>query len=154
MRTRKKTKSNTRRHPISPRAHPIFVALLVCLVLLAAGAVPGAGPDDKKKRGPADDFLIFGTIFTEQGFAVQGAKIEVRRAGEKKVRGTARSDRRGEFGVRVPAGAEYEVTIAARGFSKAERKVDGKMGQRFDFVERLKRDGKDAAKPAAGEKQP
>ncbi len=106
----------------------------MCILLAAASA---QGADDKKKK-PAEDFLIFGTVFTEQGFALQGAKIEVRRAGEKKVRGRAVSDRRGEFGVRVPEGAEYEVTIEARGFVKDARKVDAKIGQRFDFVARLK----------------
>lgn len=156
-RMKRTTSSRPARHPTHRITHLICGALLVCILLLAAFPAPSApvpGADDPKKTKPADDFLIFGTVFTEQGFGLQGAKIAVRLAGEKKVRGRAISDRRGEFGVRVPAGAEYEVTIEARGFTKAGRKVDAKTGQRLDFVARLQMAGKAAAKDAAGEKKP
>jgi hypothetical protein len=153
-RTRKKTKNNPRRHPFSPLAHPTFAALLVCCLLGAAVVSAGAGEQHKKRRGPADDFLIFGTVFTGQGFALPGARIEVRRSGEKKISGRAVSDRRGEFGIRVPAGAEYDVRIEAKGFARAERKVDGKIGMRFDFVERMEPEAPAAAKNTAGEKKP
>ena len=175
--TRKMTRTkrkNSPRHPFSSGGHLIRVTLLVCIcAALAAGPVASlpvpeapAPPalaaaearaklqdDGAKKKGPAEDFLIFGTVFHEQGFALAGAKVEVRRAGEKKVRGRAISDRRGEFGIRVPVGAEYEVRIEARGFAAHERKVDGKQGQRFDFVARLQPEGKTPAK-GEGEKKP
>ena len=137
-----RTTSNPPRHPFPCPPHPISVTLLVCLLLvLAAGpasSVPVSLPDQPKRKPPVEDFLIFGTVMTEQGYAVQGAKIEVRRVDEKKVRGRALSDRRGEFGIRVPLGAEYEIRIEARGFQKAERKVKAESVQRFDFVEKLK----------------
>lgn len=163
MRTMKTTRTSNPlpRHPFSPLPHPIFVTLLVCFWLaLAANPAPAvpfwkdpaAGADHQQKKAPAEDFLIFGTVLNDQAFAFQGAKIEVRRAGEKKVRWRAMSDRRGEFGIRVPHGAEYDVQIEARGFAKAERKVDGKNGQRFDFVVRLQ---PEAAAPGKGaEKKP
>lgn len=162
MRTMKTTRtSNPRaRHPFSPPPHPISVTLLVCIWLaLAAGPAhayplwkdPAGGASHQEKKAPAEDFLIFGTVLNEQAFAFQGAKIEVRRAGEKKVRWRAVSDRRGEFGIRVPHGAEYDVNIEARGFAKAERKVDGKSGQRFDFLVRLQPEAqksREATKPS------
>jgi len=146
MMTTRKT-SNLPRHPSPCPAHRIGVTLLACLYLaLAADLVSGAPllaspvptAQTQKKKPPADDFLIFGTLFKEQGFAFPGARIEVRRAGEKKVRGRAISDRRGEFGIRVPRGAEYEVRIEARGFATMNRKVDARTETRQDFVERMK----------------
>lgn len=140
--TRMRTRKNSPRHPFPGTPHPIAVTLLVCLLLvLAAGpasSFPVSPADQPKHKPPAEDFLIFGTVLSDQGFTVQGAKIEVRRAGEKKVRGRAWSDRRGEFGIRVPLGAEYEIHIEARGFEKAERKIKAEAAQRFDFVEKLK----------------
>jgi hypothetical protein len=41
-------------------------------------------------------------VFTDQGFALPGARVRVRRADEKKPKWEATSDRRGEFAVRVP----------------------------------------------------
>ncbi len=156
MRTRKT--SNPPRHPFPRLRHPICVTLLVCLLLvLAAGpasSVPISRPGQSKPKPPAEDFLIFGTVFSDQGFTVQGAKIEVRRAGEKKVRGRAFSDRRGEFGIRVPLGHEYEVRIEARGYQKAGRKVKAEFAQRFDFVERLKPLDSAPQKKGQGEQKP
>ena len=158
MRKTTRTSNPRAQHPFFRPAHPISVTLLVCFWLaLAAGParsypawkVPAAKASHAQRKPPADDFLIFGTALNEQGFAVPGAKVEVRRAGEKKVRWRAVSDRRGEFGIRVPHGAEYDVQIEARGFAKDQRKVDGKNGQRFDFLVRLQPEtvkGKEPAK--------
>jgi len=155
MRTRKT--SRRPRHPSLRFPHRIGVTLLAWLFLALAAdlASPAAiqaaqapTSSSQQKKPPADDCLLFGTVFDEQGFAMQGAKIEVHRAGEKKVRGRAISDRRGEFGIRVPRGAEYEVRIEARGYEKAGRKIDAKTETRVDFVERLK------PLPDAGKKKP
>ena len=99
-------------HPFLPSSHPIRVTLLVCgWVALATGLAPASPVSEVPAAGSQSP--------------------------QKKVRWRAMSDRRGEFGIRVPLGAEYEVAIHARGFAKAERKVDGKVGQRFDFLVRL-----------------
>lgn len=94
---------------------------------------------DPRKRTRADEqrFLLFGTVFTAQGFALPGAKVEVRRAGEKKVRWSSISDRRGEFAIRVPPGAEYEVTVTSKDFETMVRKVDATSGVREDMVFRM-----------------
>ena len=121
------------------------VALALCLVLVptvsSRGSAEGYGgpaADQKEKRSHQNDFLIFGTVFTEQGFSLPGAAIRVRRSGEKKVAGEATADRRGEFAVRVPQGAEYEITVAAKGFQDETRKIDAKLGNREDLVFRLR----------------
>lgn len=96
-----------------------------------------AGGERQKKGSHEHDFLLLGTVFTEQGFALPGAAIRVRRAGESKVRWEGRSDRRGEFALRIPQGAEYELSVTASGYREQTRKINAKTGDREDLVFRL-----------------
>jgi carboxypeptidase family protein len=98
---------------------------------------PPAGAAQSKKGAHENDFVLFGTVFTEKGFALPGAEVRVRRAGERKPRWEARSDRRGEFAVRVPRGAEYEMSISAKGYQEQTRKIDARTGSREDLLFRL-----------------
>jgi len=117
-----------------------FRPAVLILGVVAMLAQPSGGVSDEqtKRPRPCEQFLIFGTVFQESGFLLSGAKIEVRRAGEKKVRWRQTSDRRGEFGVCVPPGAEYELTVKAKGFEEQSRKVDARVGKREDLVVRMK----------------
>jgi hypothetical protein len=114
--------------------------LALTVLALLAGVVPAAGgaADEPKKPRLADQFLIFGTVFEESGRLLPGAEIQVRRAGEKKVRWRHYSDRRGEFGVRVPPGAEYDLTAKAKGFEEQTRRIDARNGTREDIVIRMR----------------
>jgi len=112
------------------------VALLLALtcswgVVSAPAARAGAQSSSKSH---AHDFVIFATVFTAHGFALPGARVRVRRADEKKFRWEAMSDRQGELGIRVKQGAEYEVTIEARGLKPQTRKVDAREGNRQDLT--------------------
>jgi hypothetical protein len=101
-------------------------------------ALPEAfGADQGKKSARESDFLVFGTVFDERGFAYHGAVVRVRRAGERQVRWEARSDHRGEFAVRVPRGAEYEMSVRATGYPELARHIDARAGSREDVVFRL-----------------
>lgn len=111
------------------------ILLAGLLIALAPGGA--AGEPQRDKGSHQDDFLVFGTVFTEKGFALPGAEVRVRRAGERKTRWEARSDRRGEFAVRVPRGAEYEMRVAAAGYQEQTRKIDARTGNREDLVFRL-----------------
>jgi hypothetical protein len=111
---------------------PAIVSAL-CLLLAASGMAAV----EQSKKGK-QSFLIFGTVFTEKGFSLPGAEVLVRRTGEKKVRGEAASDRRGEFAVRVEPGYEYEVSVKARGFVEAKQIVDGRTANRQDLLFRMK----------------
>jgi hypothetical protein len=107
------------------------------LLVLAPGviAVPGAAAGNQKQTDShAHDFVIFANVFTEQGLTLPGAKVRVRRTNEKKFRWEAVSDGRGELGVRVKQGAEYELTIEARGFKPQTRKIDARGGNREDLT--------------------
>lgn len=93
--------------------------------------------EKKKKHSHQHDFLLIGTVFTEKGFSFEGAELHVRRMTEVKFRWEARSDRRGEFAIRVPQGADYQIGVQAKGFQGQTRTVDAKSGDREDLVFRL-----------------
>lgn len=156
---RKRSSSNSllcfARHLFPRWNHPIprMLIQLAALLLSVAGFVLSASANrataapaalgsvirdaQSGKGSHENDFLLFGTVFTEKGFALPGAQIRVRRAGERKARWEARSDRRGEFAVRVPRGAEYEMSISAAGYQEQTRKIDARTGNREDLVFRL-----------------
>ena len=123
-------------HPYPVLGHRTCWRMLTVAAALACLAAGAAG-EEQKKSTPRNDFLIFGTVFTEQGFSFRGAEIRVRRAGEKKVRWESRADARGEFAIRVPSGGEYEMTVSVKGHREEKRKVDARTGNREDMVIRL-----------------
>ena len=92
---------------MSCNQRPLVAA--IAIALLAAFAPAAASPTGKQ---PEPYALIFGTVFDQQGRAVQGVPIVIRRADKKKPKWNLVSDRRGEFAQRVPAGAaEYIVAV-------------------------------------------
>lgn len=127
--------------------NPGFCRLtLVRLTLALAGVVFLSGPllssawavvPQSSSSSHAHDFVIFTTVFTEKGFALPGARVRVRRADEKKFRWEATSDQRGEFAVRVPQDADYEMTVEARGYKVHVQKVDATEGNRADLTIRM-----------------
>ena len=57
-----------------------------------------------------------------------GAQLRIRRAEEKKFRWNAYTNSRGEFAIRVPPGADYEVVVQSKGFAEAAQPVNAKNG--------------------------
>jgi hypothetical protein len=82
----------------------------------------------KKKYSHANDFLIRGTVFNEQALSFPGVQLRIRRAGEKKFRWESYTNSRGEFAVRVPHGADYEMVVRAKGFAEQTHAIDAKSG--------------------------
>ncbi len=128
-------------HRFSPFHHHTFVrAMLACLLPLwlaaaSLAAGPARPPQSSSSSGShAHDFLIFSTVFTSQGFALYGAHMRVRRAGEKKYRWEAMSDHSGELAIRVPQNAQYEMMIEAKGFKAQTLRVDATQGARADLT--------------------
>lgn len=113
----------------------VLTLIGVAVLVPPLGGVP---EEPQKKQRLTDQFLISGTVFEESGFLLPGAEIQVRRAGEKKVRWRQVSDRRGEFAVRVPPGTEYELTVKVKGFEEQSRKIDARTGNRADLTIRMK----------------
>ena len=129
-----------RRHPLQWGSHPTKWRAVATILLLASLAGSGAKlangeTQENKKRPP--ELVIRGTVFSEKGFSLAGATIRVNRVGERKTRWEAMSDRRGEFGVRVPPGAVYEVHVKAKGYAEQTQKVDGQSSLYEDLVFRM-----------------
>lgn len=132
------------------------VILLIGLALGVAAPAPSAAKD-KKGTPPC---VVFVTVFNEKGFAYPGAEARLRRAGEKKDRWRALSDRSGEFAMRVPPGQEYELTVSAKGYRTQALKVDARQSNQVDLTLRLepaskeKRTEEKAAKEKAAKEKP
>lgn len=97
----------------------------------AAQASKSPAPAEKpghKKYSHANDFLIRGTVFNEKAFSFPGVELRIRVAGKKKYRWDSYTNSRGEFAVRVPQGASYEILVRARGFEPQTCTVDAKNG--------------------------
>jgi hypothetical protein len=84
---------------------------MLVLVMAAGMILPhaAAARDQNQPNSLAHDFVIFASVFHGQGFALPGAKVCVRRANEGKFRWEGISDSRGELGIRVKQGAEYQL---------------------------------------------
>ena len=131
------------RHHFSPLSHLNFVratiacVFVMCLTGVSIAAATPRFQSSSTSKSHAHDFLIFTMVFTDRGFALYGARTRVRRAEEKKFRWEAMSDHRGELALRVPQGAEYEMTIEARGFKTQTRKIDARDDLRADVTIRM-----------------
>jgi hypothetical protein len=107
----------------------------------AAPSKPG-----KQKYSHKNDFLIRGTVFDEKALSSPGAQLRIRRVGEKKFRWDTYTNSRGEFAVRVPQGADYELVVHVRGFPDQTRTINAKNeDSQENVVFRMQ--------PAAGDKK-
>ena len=113
----------------------------------AAQSSPSSESTSKQNPNQAaarhsNDFLVRGTVFTQEGFALPGAELRIRRSAEKKFRWQTVSNSRGDFAVRVKMGADYEVLVRAKGFAEQTVPVDAKTGDRYkDLVFRMEHQG-------------
>lgn len=122
----------------------VRIAVLGALVVVAPplGASQETPPANQQpprtsgsgKHSHKDDFLIHGTVFQPSGLACPGARLRIRRAGEKRFHWETRTNSRGEFAVRVPQGAEYQVSVEAKQYPAVVKTIDGKSGAREESV--------------------
>jgi len=140
-----------------PISHSTVLActLASCIAMLSAQEPGQPQPATPQQSAPSDessskqaqnktphgnDFLIRGTVFTEEGFALPGAELHIRRAADKKFKWNDASNSRGEFAIRVKMGADYEVVVRARGYRDESQAVNAATGERFkDLVFRMQR---------------
>ena len=83
--------------------------------------------------------VVAGTVFREPGFVLPNAEVELRMTvaplGVKRAKTLAtRSDGRGEYAFRLPAGkAEYAVSVKADGFISEEKPAKIELEERVDI---------------------
>jgi len=92
------------------------------------------GKPGKTKYSHANDYLIRGTVFTEKALSFPGVQLRIRKVGEKKFRRESYTNSRGEFAVRVPQGADYEMVVRVKGYVEQTRTIDAKSGANEESV--------------------
>ena len=107
-----------------------FAVFLTPVSRVALASPPQSSSSSKgaQKHSHANDFLIRGTVFTDKALSFPGVQLRIRRAGEKKFRWEDQTNSRGEFAIRVPQGAQYEVVVRAKGFAEQIKTIDGRTG--------------------------
>ena len=95
---------------------------------------PASSSSKHSRNSHASDFLIIGTVFTDKAYAFPGVHLRVRRSTEKKFRWETYTNSRGEFAIRVPQGAEYEIVVVAKGFTDQGKAISAKSGISEDSV--------------------
>jgi hypothetical protein len=100
---------------------------------------PSPTSSSKSKPHPshAHDFLVRGTVFNEKALSMPGAQLRIRRSGDKKFHWQSQTNSRGEFAMRVPQGAEYEIVVHVKGYNDQARPIDAKVGAEGSLVFRM-----------------
>jgi hypothetical protein len=118
------------------------------LLLLLAVVFPLTGAD-KKKVAQEPYALVGGTVFKESGFVLPGADVTLLpnpqpdKPAVKIKKMQARSDGRGEFVFRVPAGGmSYTVRASAKGFQSEEKSVTVQGEERLEVTFQLREESK------------
>src|SRR5258707_14204763 len=86
----------------------------------------------KQKYSHADDFLIRGTVFTDQALSFPGVQLRIRRADEKKFRWEDTTNSRGELAILVLQGTQYKLVAHAKSFSDQTRTVAARTGSVYN----------------------
>ena len=108
----------------------------------APPAKTGASSGKKSNSKHQHDFLIKGTVFTQEGLSYPGAQIRIRKAGTKSFHWQDAANSRGEFAIRVIQGAKYEVVVSAKGCKEQTKSVDATGDQRVgEVVFHMEREG-------------
>jgi hypothetical protein len=98
-----------------------------------SSSAPAASTHDSSSSGKPHQtipaFLILGTVFNEKDYAFPGVEVKIRRKGEKKFLYDMYTNSRGEFGVRVPDGIEYEVVVRQRNYKEQSQDVVANMAE-------------------------
>lgn len=119
---KKKTRKRT-----GIRLLSILALALLCVASLAA------------REKPKPYAVVAGTVFREPGFVLPNAEVQLRMTvpppGVKHAKPlTTRSDVRGEYAFRLPAGkAEYAISVKADGFVSEEKPAKIESEERVDI---------------------
>jgi len=106
-------------------------------------STPAGSSSSKSKPhySHANDFLVRGTVYNEKALSFPGAQLRIRRSGEKKFRWESYTNSRGEFAMRVPQGADYELVVHVKGYVDQARPINAKEGNDGSFIFRMELPG-------------
>ena len=112
----------------------------------APSSAPPSGAESSNKKKATSrhqhDFLIKGTVFTQEGLSFAGARIRIRKVGDKSFHWQDVANSRGEFAIRVLQGAQYEVVVDAKGCKEQKKPVNATGSERIgDVVFHMDREG-------------
>lgn len=125
-----------------PKRVGLFFSFVFICAFLASSTQPFAQKDEgKEKHKPIAPYaLIKGSVFAESGLSLRGAKVMLRKAGDKKPKWETLSGEGGEFAFRVPPGkSNYVVTSRMQGYEENSREVQIENDERVDISVVLKR---------------
>jgi hypothetical protein len=106
----------------------VFLTSVSHAALISQPQSSSSSKNGKRKYSHANDFLIRGTVFTDKSLSFPAVQLRIRRAGEKKFRWEDQTNSRGEFAIRVPQGAQYEMVVRAKNFADQIRTIDARTG--------------------------
>ncbi len=123
----------------------VLVVKWACVAALAGvwllgGMAPRAEGAEKKPKASEPYGVIAGSVFRETGFSFAGVEVVVvwEVDGKKKKEWKGRSDARGEFAFRVPAGVgRYTVRVKADGHAPEERSLEIGLDERRELSIRM-----------------
>lgn len=102
--------------PVDRQRRACLAALLAVLASLGEAAMA--------QGRPAEQALLFGTVFRGSYLALEGARVVAYNEANPKKKYRAITNYRGEYRIRVPAGdATYVVTASAPRFAQSQRTV-------------------------------
>lgn len=90
----------------------------------ALGVLATLGEAAVAQQRPAEQAMLFGTVFRGSYLALEGARVVAYNEAKPKKKYRAITNYRGEYRIRVPAGdATYVVTASAPRFAQSQRTV-------------------------------
>jgi len=107
---------------------------IVILFLFALFLVCSAKTPAESNNGPMACFR--GTVTTQNGAALVGAKVELVRKGTTGAQATAETDENGHFEFRDLEPGDYAVSVAGEGFKRSQKAVILKAGEQriLEFI--------------------
>lgn len=127
------TRKNLRR-----RAGGLLLLLLLSSATAPASPRPGGQEKEQEKAKLSPEAVIFGTVFSREGFALRGVKITAQHKDAKKPQWKTVTDARGEFVFRLPrASGEYEIRTAAKKLQNQSKTITLAGAEKLNLLFRL-----------------
>ena len=118
---------------------PLLLLLLGSTVPpLQAALQPGDQEKEKEEKKQSPEAVIFGTVFSKEGFALRGIKVTAQHKDADKPKWKTVTDARGEFVIRLPrASGEYEIRTAAKKLQNQSKTIILEGAEKLNLLFRL-----------------